>query len=263
MANYVPALDWTDASNDSGLRSILHEIVDRPYRRPIPMELTGQKNHTYSWLFQISTGRSGSTTIMSMLNELPGAYITGENGGIISSIFALHDSATQTSFRARNDLSWWHKEISASALERIYREYIEEAIGLPSLDFAPSIVGFKEIRYDSPEELDYLAALFPNSKFLLNIRRDVKAQDKSRKQNLKHAPKISAWDIKMRNDWLAEWADANPDRTFQLALEDLNVTNMNRLAEWLGFPNCRYSDIRQLNMDGFKGKVQRKLLDCV
>ena len=55
-----------------------------------------------NWLFQVSTGRSGSTSLMAMLNDLPNVYIAGENDGLFESLYALHKSSILTEKRSKN-----------------------------------------------------------------------------------------------------------------------------------------------------------------
>ena len=84
-----------------------------------------------NWLFQVSTGRSGSTSLMTMLNDLPNVYIAGENDGLFESLYALHKSSIRTeSFANSEGHAWWHHPVERSKLERIARTYVESAIGL-------------------------------------------------------------------------------------------------------------------------------------
>ncbi|EGB04582.1 hypothetical protein AURANDRAFT_72486 [Aureococcus anophagefferens] len=64
-----------------------------------------------NWLFQVSTGRSGSTSLMAMLNDLPNVYIAGENDGLFESLYALHKSSIRTERESKNGVyhgAWWH-----------------------------------------------------------------------------------------------------------------------------------------------------------
>mmetsp|Transcript_8251 Transcript_8251/g.10770 ORF Transcript_8251/g.10770 Transcript_8251/m.10770 type:complete len:149 (-) Transcript_8251:1950-2396(-) len=45
--------------------------------------------HDYDWVFILGTGRSGSTTILSMINSIPGFYLAGENGKAIEILYTL------------------------------------------------------------------------------------------------------------------------------------------------------------------------------
>jgi hypothetical protein len=43
----------------------------------------------YSWLFILATGRSGSTTILSMLNQVPEISLSGENNDLLGSLISV------------------------------------------------------------------------------------------------------------------------------------------------------------------------------
>ena len=47
-------------------------------------DLCGQR-----WLFVLATGRSGSTTVLNMLNALPGVYMAGENMNVVGKLRQL------------------------------------------------------------------------------------------------------------------------------------------------------------------------------
>ena len=211
-----------------------------------------------NWLFQVSTGRSGSTSLMAMLNDLPNVYIAGENDGLFESLYALHKSSISTELKNRKGVfgAWWHHPVERSKLQRIARTYVESAIGLKqNQNYA--WVGFKEIRFRTDDELDYILSLFPCSKVIVNIRRDVVRQHKSA---FKRSSPISK--LKSHNDMLLKWSKKHPKRVFTLALEDFNLDNFSRLAVWLGFPNCRFKQIAHANRNGGYGVDNRHFVTC-
>ena len=212
-----------------------------------------------NWLFQVSTGRSGSTSLMDMLNDLPNVYIAGENDGLFESLYALHKSSISTEVKGKNGAyhgAWWHHPVERSKLERIARTYVESAIGLKQ-NQNYTWVGFKEIRFGTADELDYLLSLFPCSKVIVNIRRDVVRQHESA---FKEKSPISK--LKSHNDMLLKWSKKYPKRVFTLALEDFNLDNLNRLAVWLDFPNCHFKQIAHANRDGGYGADKRHFVTC-
>jgi len=213
-----------------------------------------------NWLFQVSTGRSGSTSLMTMLNDLPNVYIAGENDGLFESLYALHKSSIRTESRAKGKNgvhnAWWHHPVERSKLERIVRTYVESAIGLKqNQNYA--WVGFKEIRFRTDDELDYILSLFPCSKVIVNIRRDVVRQHESA---FKRSSPISK--LKSHNDMLLKWSTKHRNRVFTLALEDFNLDNFNRLAVWLDFPNCHFKQIAHANRNGGYGVDNRHFVTC-
>lgn len=197
-----------------------------------------------NWLFQISTGRSGSTSLMNMLNQLPNVYIAGENGGIMNKLYDLHTLSIRTGYsESKTKGAWWHHRINRFTLQRNMRTYVESAIGIDSYNY--SWVGFKEIRHKDTDVLDFMMTLFPCSKFIVNIRQDVASQSKSawygsNKNNISEK-------LLHTNEKLIKWCKMNPERVFTISLEEFTLENLNRLASWLGFPNCKYFRISHSN----------------
>ena len=114
------------------------------------------------FLFVVATGRSGSTTVMDMLNGVPGIFISGENFGEMGLLRQLYNERAQTrkemiritgQFPAttnqadNNDTIVDHAELLA------IQAWIWEAnLPPPSLVTPqPDIVGFKEIRWTAED----------------------------------------------------------------------------------------------------------------
>ena len=211
-----------------------------------------------NWLFQVSTGRSGSTSLMDMLNDLPNVYIAGENAGLFESLYALHKSSIRTEKQSKHGAyhgAWWHHPVERSKLRRSARTYVESAIGLKQ-NQNYTWVGFKEIRFGTADELDYLLSLFPCSKVIVNIRRNIVRQHRSAFME------TSIWKLKSHNDMLLKFSKKYPKRVFTLALEDFTLDNLNRLAVWLDFPNCRFKQIAHANRNGGYGADKRHFVTC-
>lgn len=53
--------------------------------RLLPYRVNGSMSscRSHAWLFVLSTGRSGSTTILNMLNAIPQIKLSGENGNLL------------------------------------------------------------------------------------------------------------------------------------------------------------------------------------
>ena len=233
--------------------------AEKPPKKAPPFSSSTPDGCERNWLFQVSTGRSGSTSLMTMLNDLPNVYIAGENDGLFESLYALHKSSILTDSMAKGKKdhdAWWHHPVERSKLQRIARTYVESAIGLKqNQNYA--WVGFKEIRFRTDDELDYILSLFPCSKVIVNIRRDVVRQHKSA---FKRSSPISK--LKSQNDMLLKWSKKHPKRVFRLALEDFNLDNFNRLAVWLDFPNCHFKQIAHANRNGGYGADNRHFVTC-
>lgn len=205
-----------------------------------------------NWVFQVSTGRSGSTSLMEMVNDLPGAYMAGENSGMFGSLYQLHIDSIQTNGHGqkRGGTAWWHHQIDQNELKKLSRAYLAAAIGLNGT-IAYSLVGFKEIRWSGTAELDFLMSLFPCAKVLVNIRRDVVAQSSSgmfrKKKNRSSASFANM------NELLETWQKRHQTRTKLLTTKELTCSHMNDVYEWLGFPHCKCLRMAHANNhNGFK-----------
>ena len=82
------------------------------------------------YLIIITTGRSGSTTIQKMLNELPGIRLSGENNGMLTNfqyaISATRDRKEWSHIGIQNPYSpWHHHSYPTSAFACIVQQMIE------------------------------------------------------------------------------------------------------------------------------------------
>ena len=221
-----------------------------------------------NWLFIAATGRSGSTSLLEMVNQLPGVYLEGENMGLFESLFTLKEDATKAAssyFVSKGVGSFYRAPgyVSPTAsLDAIAREFVEVyVLGAKGSAFRAReekarLVGFKEIRFKNAQELDYLIHLFPCAKVIINVRRDVVKQSASAEWQ------EGASALQQRNDWYTDWHQRNAQRSFLIALEDFTVPNMNKLAAWLGFPSCRFVRIAHSNAHGGYYADSTKDVNC-
>jgi len=198
-----------------------------------------------SWVFQVSTGRSGSTTLMEMINSLPNAYIAGENNGVFGALYQLHLDSERTHYKANlQQGAWWHHAIRQDTLNNLQRKYLAAAIGLNESS-AYSIVGFKEIRWSGSAELDYLLYLFPRAKILINFRQNVSAQSTSGMN--KHKDDRTSEMFTENNAMLREWAARHVTSTMVVPTELLTCAYINKVFRWLGFPHCKCMRVAHAN----------------
>ena len=114
-------------------------------------------------LVVIATYRSGSTTVMQMLDKLPGTCVAGENAGMAGVLFAQYARTNTTRFHAR-DGPWKHGHVSEGAILRAQRAYVTAQLACPA---AASTIGFKTIRMRNVREATHLVRLFPDTVFVL------------------------------------------------------------------------------------------------
>jgi hypothetical protein len=123
-------------------------------------------------------GRSGSTLLQAVLNTAPGVLIRGENRAMTYRLYQYHITAVKEAQRvkqvARRPFNPWFGmydypvEVS---LERI-RQLVVDTLLRPGPD--TRLLGFKEVRWyyeDLADYVDFLRAVFPNCRFIVNTRR--------------------------------------------------------------------------------------------
>lgn len=253
------------AESEKELRSAsLLQVVSKSTTASKPRK---ENKRTANYLFILSTGRTGSTSVTRMISSIPGFYIAGENGGIMNSFAKMREgimkhSKIKKGFIVSKDWNptgaWGHKPIVAEKLHSAVREYVKAIIG--EVDTAAiHTIGFKEIRHWRPAELDEFMQVFPNARFIINTRRDLSAQLRSQTKNFKH----SASEEKLRNATrsLEEWQSRHPDNSYLLRLEDFSINKYNDLLKWLGVVNCKFMSIAEANTDGYGGDGS-KVIQC-
>lgn len=199
------------------------------------------------WLLILSAGgRTGSTTVLRMVNELPGAFIGGENAGIWAAAF---DQLRHSEFQS---IYPWYQNTDDRYADDAVCALIQAAVR-PAPDEPAVIRGFKEIRL--PKHDDFFR-LFPRVKIIFSTRRDVEAHTKSTFTRQRgagaagafnrafRAAGISASQQRMRAIRRALPRDA---QVFDIALEDFSTSTFDRLAHWLGYRGCRYAHVARMN----------------
>lgn len=242
----------------------------------------------HQWVFVLSTGRAGSTTIMEALNALPGVHVGGENQASLEAAAELLGRFTETQIREQVTLDFagntgagnthallcslqqWFRELAGGAAPQL-------ADGLPEPIRA---LGFKELlsprsrstTYDHadrappsrhlPVDLDAAAAprwlhalntIFPCARIVFNTRSNTveQAQSAFHKEQGTQPAELSALN-ELVGRLHAQRGDA---RSFHLAKEDISADSLTRLAGWLGF-YCEFESTPHAN-DGGSGSSSR------
>jgi len=209
------------------------------------------------FLFIVATGRSGSTTVMNMVNQIPGVYVSGENNMILRSLSDFNKgvdswrNSFNASFAKRIKSghlgSWGHARINKTNVYSDLQSLIWHTFAPPAnMSGDIEVRGFKEIRW-SPEHLSFLAQVCPCSRFILNFRNDLQAQHKSAFQKSKSIDELEATqslDVAVRS--------LNRP-VFSLPLESFNVPEFNKLAAWMGV-RCNFNRVLHANggMSGYE-----------
>lgn len=207
-----------------------------------------------NWLFILSAGgRTGSTTALSMLNAIPGVELEGEHQGALLNLAALAENLGTTAEHHR-DAAWRQHAPDYHATKCMMQQMLRQM--LLGRDFSRvvdsvKVLGFKEIRYDTPETLHFLASVFPCARYVLNYRQDVNAEINA----------VEFQGTAEHPDLRGEWARGVqlfrtfhkhfPNTTAMLPVEDMTVERYNAILHGLiGVKGCTYKAVQHANPSG-------------
>jgi len=204
---------------------------------------------SHAWLFILATGRSGSTTILNMLNAIPHIQLSGENGELVPMLAQTLEYTNRLSHKqARFGTAW---------LNSPYRIGLRDAVCdwllhllQPRPGRVPSLVrGFKEVRVN--RILPFLLRHLPNARYILSHRLDVTAQASSGY----HALGANVSQTIVQDElYIRTHVRAAGRPMFELAVENFTTARFNELLVWIGITGCKYRRIAHSNKDG-KSKV--------
>jgi hypothetical protein len=107
-----------------------------------------------------------------------------------------------------------------------------------------TIHGFKEIRYYSPDILDFILEAFPKAKFIINYHLDIRMQSKSSFYSKNETSEVL---LQQKTKSLLDWSNIHPKETYQLPLQHFTPTNFTSLFRWLGFSHCKAVSVVHAN----------------
>lgn len=232
------------------------------------------------YLFIFATGRSGSTSLLKMLNFLPSVRLSGEN---MNQLFTA--SKLLSNIRSKKNIldqnvdqkegAWAHNAISPQSVSCSIQGVLNainpppkkvqqnvNVSGHPSIEeFDRNMVlGAKTIRYQNgewnvKESAEYMKENFPCSRIVINIRSNVTEQLKSTTENLKGDKKRgSRTHLELSNQFLIKLSKELGDEMSRII--DMNewtkdIEILNDLVTWLGFRGCTYKQIVHENSEGY------------
>lgn len=205
-----------------------------------------------TWLFILSTGRSGSTTILGMLNQIPTISLSGENRPVYETLHQLKEETINITIDHPNSYSW---------LNHPNRTRVRNQLCSWILNLAPNrtahIHGFKEIHIGPL--LPLLMDDFPEAKFIFNFRENITAQLNSAFFG-RHPLKAAKKTIMEKNVEITRAMKILPTaRVFSLPLEDFDVEHFNSLLDWLNIRDYRFTCVIHHITGGYTSSHR----DCV
>lgn len=204
-------------------------------------DLCGASQH---WLFILAAGRSGSTTLLEMVNQIPGIRLAGENFGGLSDLRKLADNAQKVDHI--NTLAMLHGTINRTDVLCSLQSYVRSIGGFSDSD---EIIGFKEIRHNNKDDLAFFRELFPCARFIVNMRRNITALIESR-SNL--GWKTEDYKVKEAAEVLESWQRKHHAISYLMRLEDdFTTKGFNNLLSWLGVKGCQFKSVVHKNKKGY------------
>lgn len=139
------------------------------------------KKSKFRHAFIVTYGRSGSTLLMGLLNEISGWLITGENNNYVYHIFLSIKSARaaqnefgKTKPKAPTHPWWGIDKLNIAELEKALSIALENSL---VSNTNARVLGFKEVRYPKimedgnlDEYLYFITKTFPHSVLIFNFR---------------------------------------------------------------------------------------------
>jgi len=230
----------------------LNDLADQLARSAGKCDLCNGRN----WVFIVGTGRSGSTTMVNMLNAIPGFHIAGENYHVVHELMAVYGKAKRNRWPASGGPAQ-HRPVSELNVLCALQLITEELIGATSLATSRA-VGFKDISM-LKDELDFMLQLFPCARFIVNTRIDMEAQ--SRSGFWAENPNALA-DIKKKTAVLEQWQPHHTDRAIWFPLEKFSVAEFNHLLQWLNVTGCKFASVCHSNKEGtYDAGVRRPIME--
>jgi len=197
------------------------------------------------WLFIMATGRSGSTTMLEMLNAVPGFYLAGENYGLLEKVWQIYESTMNASQRAKDGDARFHgNPVSEHGLLCSLQLLVRATLGEFGTDRA-SVVGFKEIRHTSGRQRTFWKKAFPCARFIVNTRRNTTRQHNSQFQKFLSLSSLEAY-----TKDLEQYQARHTEYVHQLQLESYSVGGFNQLLNSLGVSGCNFTDMAWANKRG-------------
>jgi len=171
---------------------------------------------TQNHVFIVTYGRSGSTVLQRILQSIDGYFIRGENNNTLFPLFLAYRRAFEArhghgnSDHHASDPWYGANNIDPETFaQNLVELFVRDIVQPPT---SARVVGFKEIRFHEAGEdlfepyLDFIAANFPASKFIFNMRR---------------------WQDVAKSSW---WATMDPSRV-RAIIEDADKMYTNYAAK--------------------------------
>lgn len=232
------------------------------------------------YLFILSPGRAGSTSLLTTFNSLPNIRLSGENNNVLFQAYSMMNTLhkAQNKFQYDSQIEegpWMHNLIPKQSLACLSQKILS-TINPPEHEYLlgldnewelksherDAIIGAKMIRlqasnWDVATTVKYFKEHFPCAKYIVNSRNPEDILSSREKVGWK-----SINTIEQELQFLKEFAKLlGNDRAVFLKMEEWSndVGILNGVIEWLGYKNCTLSHVQHQNFHGY-GKDTSNLL---
>lgn len=228
------------------------------------------------FIFIISMGRAGSTTLMEMFGSLPGVRLAGENNNEMYVASRLVTNLLSVDQMAFNQVvasgSWRHGMIQKESMACVFQELvaaINPPVDLQWSNGGSDIIGFKTIRvhlggwaYD--EAAAFFRDNFPCSKFIVNINSNVTRIVNSR-SGAGFPWGLSLTSLLNELSFYRNFSEYLGDQALTLDMSQWKdeVEIINNATRWLGFRHCKFSSLMHENIDGYVLNKVSNNLSCL
>lgn len=229
------------------------------------------------YLFILATGRSGSTSLLEMMNKLPNIQLSGENNDELYIASKLEQNLKlkkQFNFGGgeKTEGAWLHNPVPVQAMACAMQKLMT-TIDPPSTEVLSTlntpnnptleeyehsmIFGAKMVRIQSsgwnPEAaVAYFQENFPCSRYIVNHSSNIKGQVKSRMD--------LGWDtadydiLRKENEFLKKFTRLmGPDAAQLIDMNEWihDVSIINNIVDWMGYRKCHFPKVLHDNSHGY------------
>lgn len=259
---------WKKSEEEKRVEHLALGAVDSKLRKLRPFGAPWMANCARSkWIFIWTLGRAGSTTILSMLNHLPGVYLSGENNAVAEYLGQLRSRTLDLTKRgtSKSKNQAWFNDPRKGRLSKLARMWIcalrEDVPNSANTEYR----GFKELAPRSYTQIKVVRDLFPGAYHVLNFRNDVKAHSLSGWYNTKAFRERRKEDPEqyLKENLVKMRQALDGAKVFELPMEEFSTARFNSLIDWLGMSTkCKFEYVLHQN-DAAQGGYDEDITDPV
>jgi hypothetical protein len=218
----------------------------------------------HKFTFIISPGgRTGSTTLLNMLDQLPGYHLNGEQRNTWLELDEVYKNIKNVEGMESGG-PFKHPELNEKLLLCTMQEFIHIWSPEYNLEIGGTY-GFKSVRIHNDTYFNFMREVFPCANFVLNTRDPAAQTESVRKLWSSKVPyeEVLAQHTKL-HDLFHKWHSLYPDNTYMMNAEDFgDHSKWNALFEWLGYEHCKVKEVLHVNQYHLYEKDEREgMIEC-